>query len=151
MASRETKSSVYCRPHPAIATEAAMPIPTITTGRLTLRAFHASDWDDLAVMNADPLGRQWLGGTILSRSQTWTQMEVILGQWALRGYGMFAVEVGGCLAGRVGLLHPVDWPETELAWTMATPFWGKVWPPRRLVALETGPSGSLAGIGWSAL
>jgi RimJ/RimL family protein N-acetyltransferase len=52
-------------------------------------------------------------------------MEVILGQWALRGYGMFAVDVAGRFAGRVGVLHPVDWPEPELAWTMAPPFWGR--------------------------
>lgn len=102
-----------------------MSIPTLTTERLTLRGFVASDWSDLAEMNADPQGRQWLGGTILSWSQTWTQMEAILGQWALRGYGLFAMEVGGNLAGRVGLLHPADWPEPELAWTLASPFWGR--------------------------
>jgi RimJ/RimL family protein N-acetyltransferase len=102
-----------------------MQIPTLTAGRLTLRGFRASDWDDLAAMNSDPPVRQWLGGTILNRSQTWTQMEAILGQWALRGYGLFAVEVDGGFAGRVGLLHPADWPEPELAWTVATPFWGR--------------------------
>jgi RimJ/RimL family protein N-acetyltransferase len=102
-----------------------MPIPTLTAGPLTLRGFRASDWDDLAVMNSDPRVRQWLGGTILNRSQTWTQMEAILGQWALRGYGLFAAEVDGCFAGRVGILHPADWPEPELAWTLATPFWGR--------------------------
>ena len=105
-----------------------MPIPTLTAGPLTLRGFRASDWDDLAVMNSDPRVRQWLGGTILNRSQTWTQMEAILGQWALRGYGLFAAEVDGRLAGRVGLLHPADWPEPELAWTLATPFWGRLKP-----------------------
>jgi ribosomal-protein-alanine N-acetyltransferase len=49
----------------------------------------------------------------------------MLGQWALRGYGQFAVEVDGRLGGRVGILHPADWPEPELAWTLAAPFWGK--------------------------
>lgn len=27
--------------------------------------------------------------------------------------------------GRLGILHPVDWPEPELACTLASPFWGR--------------------------
>ena len=48
-----------------------------------------------------------------------------LGQWALRGYGMFAVQFDGNLIGRVGVLHPADRPEPELAWTLASPYWGR--------------------------
>ncbi|HQT76325.1 MAG: hypothetical protein B7Z80_18835 [Rhodospirillales bacterium 20-64-7] len=101
-----------------------MNIPTLTTERLRLRALRASDWDDYAALNADPRIRDWLGGKLLSREEAWTQMEQFLGQWALRGYGMFAVEYGGDFVGRVGILHPADWPEPELAWTIAAPFWG---------------------------
>lgn len=102
-----------------------MAIPTLTTDRLTLRGFRAGDWDAFAAMNADPRVRQWLGGKLLSRSDTWAQMETFLGQWALRGYGIFALEVDGRFAGRVGLLHPADWPEPELAWTLVAEFWGR--------------------------
>jgi RimJ/RimL family protein N-acetyltransferase len=102
-----------------------MDIPTLTTDRLVLRGFRAGDWDGYAAMNADPAVRRWLGGNLLSREQTWAQMESFLGQWALRGYGIFAVELDGCFAGRVGLLHFADWPEPELAWTIASPFWGR--------------------------
>jgi RimJ/RimL family protein N-acetyltransferase len=102
-----------------------MDIPMLTTERLVLRGFRPGDWDGYAAMNADPAVRQWLGGTLLSREQAWAQMESFLGQWALRGYGMFAVELDGCFAGRVGLLHFIDWPEPELAWTIASPFWGR--------------------------
>jgi RimJ/RimL family protein N-acetyltransferase len=38
---------------------------------------------------------------------------------------VFAVESDGCFAGRVGLLHPADWPEPELSWTLASRFWGR--------------------------
>jgi RimJ/RimL family protein N-acetyltransferase len=76
-------------------------------------------------MNADPAVRDWLGGNLLSRAQSWTQMESIVGQWALRGYGVFAVEVDGRMAGHVGILHPSDWPEPELSWTLAAAFWGR--------------------------
>jgi RimJ/RimL family protein N-acetyltransferase len=61
-----------------------MEIPRLTTDRLVLRGLRASDWDDYAAMNADPLVRQWLRGTLLSRQQAWEQMETFLGQWALR-------------------------------------------------------------------
>jgi RimJ/RimL family protein N-acetyltransferase len=102
-----------------------MDIPTLTTDRLVLRALRASDWDAYAAMNADPAVRQWLGGNILSREQAWQQIESFLGGWALRGYGIFAVEADGCFAGRVGLIHFLDWPEPELSWTIARPFWGR--------------------------
>jgi RimJ/RimL family protein N-acetyltransferase len=101
-----------------------MPIPRLTTNRLTLRGFTAGDWDAYAAMNADAAVRDWLGGNLLSREQSWMQMETLLGQWALRGYGVFAVEANGSLAGRVGILHPIERPEPELAWALARPFWG---------------------------
>jgi RimJ/RimL family protein N-acetyltransferase len=102
-----------------------MDIPPLTTNRLVLRGFRASDWDAYATMNQDPVVREWLGGELLSRDQAWAQMESALGQWALRGYGLFVVEADGRFAGRVGILHPADWPEPELAWTLAPPFWGR--------------------------
>ena len=100
-----------------------MDIPTLTTDRLVLRGLRASD--DYAAMNADPEVRRWLSGTLLTREQAWEQMASFLGQWALRGYGIFAVESEGRFAGRVGLLHFVDWPEPELSWTLASSFWGR--------------------------
>jgi RimJ/RimL family protein N-acetyltransferase len=102
-----------------------MDIPTLTTPRLVLRAFRAADWDAFSTLNADPTVRDPLGGVLLSREQTWTQIETFLGQWALRGYGMFAVESAGRFIGRVGLLHFIDWPEPELAWTLAASVWGQ--------------------------
>ena len=43
-------------------------------------------------------------------------MATNLGQWALRGYGMWAVEEidGGRFIGSVGIFQPLDWPEPEL-------------------------------------
>lgn len=102
-----------------------MEIPILTTARLRLRGLTAADWDDYAALNADARVRDWLGGRLLSREEAWTQMALFLGQWALRGYGIFAVECGGVFAGRVGLLHLIDWPEPELAWTLAPAFWGQ--------------------------
>lgn len=100
-------------------------IPTLHTERTVLRAFRPGDLEPLSAMNADPLFRRWLGGRLLSRTESWGVMETALGQWALRGYGLFAVDVAGRFAGRVGLLHPLDWPEPELAWGLAPAFWGQ--------------------------
>jgi RimJ/RimL family protein N-acetyltransferase len=100
-------------------------IPTLRTDRLVLRAFRPADLDPLAAMNADPEVRRWLGGKLLSRVESWAIMETALGQWALRGYGLFAVERDGAFAGRIGLLHPLDWPEPEIAWGLAAESWGQ--------------------------
>lgn len=101
-------------------------IPTLRTERLVLRAFRAADLDALAAMQANAEVRRFLGtGNLLTRDETWTLMERVLGQWLLRGYGIFAVEAEGCCAGWAGVLHPVEWPEPELAYSLDQPFWGR--------------------------
>ncbi|MGP0000749.1 MAG: GNAT family N-acetyltransferase [Acetobacteraceae bacterium] len=101
-------------------------MPTLRTERLTLRAFRSGDIDAVAAMHANPEVRRFLGnGTTLDRVQAWGLMERILGQWALRGYGMFAVEQNGSFAGWAGVLHPLEWPEPELGYALDQPFWGR--------------------------
>lgn len=101
-------------------------IPTLRTGRLELRAFRADDLDALAAMQANAAVRRFLGaGDLLSRAETWGLMERILGQWTLRGYGMFAIEAEGRCAGWAGVLHPLEWPEPELSYSLDQPFWGR--------------------------
>lgn len=102
-------------------------IPTLHTDRLVLRAFRAADWDSFAAMEANPEVRRYRGGNLLSREEAWSAMQMLLGQWALRGYGVFAIAEGGTgrFAGFTGVLHPVDWPEPELAYSLDQPFWGQ--------------------------
>jgi RimJ/RimL family protein N-acetyltransferase len=101
-------------------------IPTLRTERLALRACRSGDIDALAAMQANPEVRRFLGdGSILNRAQAWSVMERMLGQWALRGYGMFAVEHDGSFAGWAGILHPLEWPEPELGYSLDQPFWGR--------------------------
>jgi RimJ/RimL family protein N-acetyltransferase len=54
-------------------------------------------------------------------------MAMLAGHWQLRGYGMRAVEerATGALVGRVGLHYPEGWPDREVAWALARPFWGR--------------------------
>lgn len=103
-------------------------IPTLTTPRLILRALRADDLDAFAAMQANPDVMRYVGtGQTRSREETWDGMERMLGQWPMRGYGMFALEEAatGRFAGRSGILHPLRWPEPELAFALDAPFWGK--------------------------
>lgn len=102
-------------------------IPTLHTARLLLRGFRATDIDAWAVMEADPDVRRYRGDNPRTREQAWTAMEASLGQWALRGYGLFALELAATtrFIGFAGLLHPADWPEAELSYSLAREFWGK--------------------------
>ncbi len=101
-------------------------IPTLRTERLVLRAFRAGDLDGLAAMNADPDVQRFLsGGRQVTREECWEQMTIALGQWGLRGYGMFAVEADRRFAGRIGVWHPLEWPEPELAYALDPAFRGR--------------------------
>lgn len=101
--------------------------PILRTPRLLLRGFTRADVDAFAAMEADPEVRRYRGGNTLDRQQAWTSVQLHLGQWPLRGYGVFAVtDAGdGGFRGFAGLLHPADWPEPELAYSLARPFWGQ--------------------------
>jgi RimJ/RimL family protein N-acetyltransferase len=111
----------------------------LTTARLRLRALAAADLDAFAAMHADPEVMRHLGsGVTRTREETWTAMAAMLGQWALRGWGMFAVEerASGRFAGRAGLLHPYAWPEPELAYGLDRPFWGRGYATEAAAALR---------------
>jgi RimJ/RimL family protein N-acetyltransferase len=105
-----------------------MEIPTLTTERLLLRAFRADDFEAYAAIMADPGVTRFLGdGQPLNRADAWRQMAFMLGHWALRGFGGWAVEerATGALAGRIGFLQPEGWPGFELAYTLAPAFQGR--------------------------
>jgi RimJ/RimL family protein N-acetyltransferase len=103
-------------------------IPTVTTARLRLRAFAAADLDAYAAMQANPeVMRYLVTGNTATRVQVWHTMASSLGQWALRGYGMWACEKSddGVFIGGVGIFQPLDWPEPEVAYSLDRPFWGQ--------------------------
>jgi RimJ/RimL family protein N-acetyltransferase len=103
-------------------------IPTVTTDRLRLRAFRASDLDAYSTMQANPeVMRHMVMGRTSTRVEVWRTMATSLGQWALRDYGMWACEKidGGAFIGSVGVFQPLDWPEPEIAYSLDRPFWGQ--------------------------
>jgi RimJ/RimL family protein N-acetyltransferase len=102
-------------------------VPVLRTDRLVLRAFRAGDLAAWAAMEADPEVRRYRGNNLRTRDEAWGAMETSLGQWALRGYGLLALEhaADGQFVGFAGVLHPADWPEAELAYSLARPYWGQ--------------------------
>ena len=103
-------------------------IPTVSTERLRLRAFQASDLDAYAAMQANPEVMRFLvDGRTHTRVEVWRIMAGSLGSWPLRGYGMWArVKADtGRFVGSIGIFQPLDWPEPELAYSLDRPFWGQ--------------------------
>jgi len=100
-------------------------IPQIETPRLVMRGWREEDLDSYAAMVADAEVTRFVGG-VMTRGDAWRGMAAMLGHWALRGYGTWAVErkSDGELVGRIGLLYPEGWPGLEVIWTLARPFWG---------------------------
>ena len=101
-------------------------IPTLTTDRLRLRAFQASDLDAYASMQANPAVMRYLvTGRTSTRAEVWRTMATSLGAWALRGYGMWACEKidDGTFVGSAGIFQPLDWPEPEISYSLDQPFW----------------------------
>ena len=100
----------------------------LTTGRLLLRDWRASDLDAWAAINADPEVRRYLGdGTPADRKDAWHMMAAAAGNQALNGFGMWAAEerATGRLIGRIGLYQPPHFPDLEVNWLLGRHWWGK--------------------------
>jgi RimJ/RimL family protein N-acetyltransferase len=101
---------------------------TVETERLRLRPPRASDIDAYAAMCADPEVMRYLGDSgTLGREDAWRQLAMLVGHWHLRGFGMWAVEerATASFVGRVGLHFPEGWPDREVGWAIARPYWGR--------------------------
>lgn len=100
---------------------AMIEIPVLETERLRLVAFAERHFEAYASMLADPTSTRFVGdGQPLDRMNAWRSMAMLLGHWALRGYGMWAIELKGTgeFVGRVGLHQPEGWPDLELGWML---------------------------------
>jgi RimJ/RimL family protein N-acetyltransferase len=109
-----------------------MNIPTLETERLILREWRETDFPSYARDCADPDVMRYVGGKTFTTLEAWRSMAYIVGHWALRGYGYFALEEKGTgeYVGRVGVQYPVGWPDFEIGWTISKGRW------RRGYALE---------------
>lgn len=102
--------------------------PELLTGRLRLRQFAPADHDAYAAMCADEEVMRHIGaGGTLSHDDAWRSLAAMLGHWALRGHGQWALEerASGVLVGRAGFIDPPGWPGFELGYLLGRPHWGR--------------------------
>jgi RimJ/RimL family protein N-acetyltransferase len=101
--------------------------PVLETARLTLRPFHASDMEANAAALADPAVVRHLGGSPLSREDSWRRLLTASGLWPLFGYGYWSVErrEDGAWIGQVGFgdfkrdMTPAIVGLPEMGWVFA--------------------------------
>jgi RimJ/RimL family protein N-acetyltransferase len=105
----------------------------IETENLRLRRPEIGDLEAIHAMRSDLAIVRFLGGRALTREEAWHRLTRIVGHWALRGYGMFAVveKRSGTLVGEVGLfdgcrgLSPDFDNAPEAGWILAGEAQGK--------------------------
>jgi len=90
----------------------------VETDNLLLRQWCVDDFDFYSGYLANEETAQYIGG-VVSRDKAWRHLASVIGHWALKGFGPWAVEekATGELVGCAGLWEPYGWPEVEL------PYW----------------------------
>ncbi len=105
-------------------------IPSITTDRLTLRGFSATDRDAYAALRGDPDVVRYLpGGEALvafAEQIADTRIAAFREGWK-RGFGVWAVEEAatGTFVGQAGLAAMDRTADVEGLYALARPYWGK--------------------------
>jgi RimJ/RimL family protein N-acetyltransferase len=120
--------------------------PVLEAPRLRLRRPEPRDFEAYAALCADPEVMRYIGeGAPLSRRRAWHALTSMLGHWALRGYGQFALEskASGAFLGRVGLYEPDPLPGTEIAWALAREHWGRGFASEAATAVRDWAFGTL--------
>jgi RimJ/RimL family protein N-acetyltransferase len=100
----------------------------IETGRLLLRSWQPSDFEEFARISADPEVMRYIAtGQAATRAQAWQAMALFLGHWSMRGYGQWAAEerTTGRFVGRIGLWNPEGRPGLEVGWLLDRACWGR--------------------------
>lgn len=98
--------------------------PIVETERLILRPWRASDIAPNTAMLSDPGTARYITPdhkAVTNETNGWRNAAIIMGHWALHGFGMFAVEEksSGRYIGRVGPWCPPGWPGFEVGWGIA--------------------------------
>ena len=91
----------------------------LQTPRLILRDWRSGDFEPFAAFAANEITAKYVGG-VMDKAAAWQDLTKVIGQWTLRGYGIWALEekATGALAGYAGIWHPFEWPEPELGYAL---------------------------------
>ena len=109
--------------------------PTLETERLFLRPPTHDDFPRWADFMSDAETTRFIGG-VQSKHEVWRGMASVAGMWALQGEGMFSLieKETGAWMGRIGPLHPYDWPGREVGWSLHRDAMGKGYAVEAAVA-----------------
>ena len=101
-------------------------IKELRTERLILRGWTLADFEAFAEFLTDDEMCKYRGGAV-DRNGASNFMFMVVGQWAMRGYGGYAIEERSLnrVIGMTGLWHPYDFTEPELYWSIFRGFHGK--------------------------
>ncbi|WP_365715544.1 GNAT family N-acetyltransferase [Shimia sp.] len=100
-------------------------VPQLETDRLILRAHRESDIaSEIEFFQTAP--SKMVGGP-KAADDVWRYISMMMGHWALRGYGLWALEekATGTYVGRAGLWMPLGYDEPEIGWTLMNHATGK--------------------------
>jgi len=100
----------------------------LETERLILRPVDPDrDFEPWAKAMADANTVRYLGTKPMNRAESWRSMAVVIGHWAIRGYGFFSLQhrETGEWVGRVGPWYPEGWPAPEVGWTISPDHLGR--------------------------
>jgi RimJ/RimL family protein N-acetyltransferase len=106
---------------------------TITTDRLIMRPPTRDDFEDCAMLWADPEVVRYIGGKPSAREESWARLTRYVGHWSLQGYGFWSLRERdtGRYAGEVGLadfkrnVTPSLSGAQEMGWVLGTWAHGK--------------------------
>lgn len=98
----------------------------LETERLLLRQWKQSDFETYAAYYENAETAHYVGG-VMDRQKAWRHMASLAGHWALKGYGIWAVEEKAStkLVGAIGLWQPEGWPELEVGYWLVAEAQGK--------------------------
>lgn len=99
----------------------------LETERLRFRMLREDDFPTYEKWCANIDIMRFLGGKTMDTVQAWRHLAYLLGHWAMRGYGYYAVEekATGAFVGRIGFTNQAGWPGFELGWTIAPEYQGR--------------------------
>ncbi|PUB10879.1 GNAT family N-acetyltransferase [Yoonia sediminilitoris] len=120
------------------------PAPTLTTARLLLRGPEKRDLAPFTKWVTTSARMKAVGGND-NEGNAWRGFLAGIGHWQWHGYGLFTVtdKATGIAAGRVGILHHVEWPQPELAWHVYDGFEGKSYAFEAACAVREWAGGTL--------
>jgi RimJ/RimL family protein N-acetyltransferase len=123
-------------------------VPTLTTGRLTLRAPRLDDFPPFAAHFASDRSVHEDGP--LGRAGAWKEFAAGAGLWLIRGYGSLSVadRATGAYLGEVGIYHLASYPEPELGWMVVREAEGRGIAREAALALR---DWAYRALGWATL